>query len=216
MIRPVAGALLLAVAAGCTSTPVGSAPATRADEVPLIRDSRYSAALDRATRTGSIYDGLNQRAFGAATLQTEAFRRERVLAESRYLHLPEAETTARLEFERLDAARHLDFFVGFYTSDRRWNDLERTTSIWRVELDAGGATFLPLSVQRIERPDANLMALYPYLTSFWVAYRVRFPMLDTASVPLFPADAPLYLRITSAAGKLELRWDRAGEGPGSR
>lgn len=216
VIRLAAGALALTLAGGCTSTPVGSAPATRADDAPLVRDSRYTAALDRATRTGTIYEGLTQRAFGAVTRQTGAFRRERVLAESRFLHLSEAETTARLEFERLDAVRHLDFFVGLYTADRRWNDLERPNSIWRVELDTGHATFLPLSVQRIDRPDANLTALYPYLTRFWVAYRIRFPSLDTAGAPLFPPDAPVLLRLSSAAGKFELRWDRDGEGPAIR
>ena len=216
MIRGAALALALSVAAGCSSTPVGSAPASRADDAPLVQDARYTAALDRATRTGTIYEGLTQRAFGAGTRQTAEFRRARVLAEARYLHLAEAETTARLEAERLEAARHLDFFVGFYTAQRRWNDLERPGSIWRIELEAGGATHLPLSVQRIERPDANLVALYPYLTPFWVAYRIRFASLDTAGTPLFPADAPVLLRFASAAGKLDIRWDGDGATAGAR
>lgn len=220
MIRPAsvaAGAAALVIAAGCaTSTPVGSAPATRADAAPRVGYPAYTEALERATRTGGVYDGLDLRVFGAATRQTLAFRRARVEAASRYLHLPEADTVARLEAERLEAGRYLDFFVGFYTVDRRWNDLGRRDSIWRIELDAGGATFLPLSVERIERPDANLVALYPYLTPFWVAYLVRFPALDTTGAALFPADASVRLRFASAAGLLELPFGREGQGPAPR
>ena len=51
------------------------------------------------------------------------------------------------------------------------------------------------------------MALYPYLTPFWVAYRIRFPLLDPAGAPLFPADGPLLLRLSSSVGRLEFRFD---------
>jgi hypothetical protein len=206
-LRAVAATLALAVATGCSSVPVGSAPATRADEAPRVEDPAYEAALERATRTGTVYDGLEGRAFAAATRQTPAFRRARVEAVGRFLHLPPGEIAARLEAERIEAGRYHDFFVGFYTADRRWNDLDQRDSIWRVELEAGGSTFLPLAVGRIERPDPNLVALYPYLTPFWVGYRIRFPAQDTSGAALVPADAPVLLRIASAAGKLELAWD---------
>jgi hypothetical protein len=209
VIRAAVAVAAAALAAGCSSVPVvGSAPATRADDAPRVEDPAYAAALEQATRTGSVYDGLDLRVFGAATRQTPAFRRARVEVVARFLDLPEAERQARFEAERIDANRYLDFFVGFYTAERGWNELEQADSIWRIELEAGGATYLPLSVQRIERPDANLVALYPYLTPFWVAYRIRFPALDSAGARLFAIDAPALLRFASSAGRLELRFER--------
>ena len=199
-------------AAGCSTAPVGSSVVARTDDAPRVEEHAYEEALGRVTRQTSLYDGLDQRVFAAVSWQTWAFRQARVDAEARFMSLSRAEREARLAIEREEAARYTDFFLGFYTAQPSWNDLSAHDSIWRVELQPeGGPAIQPIEIRRIERPDANLVALYPYLTSFWVGYRIRFPAEDERGRSLFPVGSPrMTLRFASAVGKVEVTYSTVG------
>lgn len=198
---PTAAALALAVAAvGCSSLPP-TRLVHRSDDTPGVARPSYNRALDAATRYISHYEGLNQRFFLAATWESWPFRQQRVLATAGFLNLPEAEVQVAMERERAEAADWVDFFVGFYTADNSWNDLSSPTSIWRVEVQyPDGSTGTPTVLERVVRPNANLRALYPYLTPFWDAYRIRFPRGSLEK------EGFLTLRLSSSVGTAEARW----------
>src|SRR5690606_16174795 len=114
--------------------------------------------------------------------------------------LTEAELEALLVEEMRAGEEFLDFFVGFFTEQLAWNDLDAVTSIWRVDLLIGGARVLrPVAIERIVDPDPNIRALYPYLGAFSRAYRIRFPRRDELGNPLIGPDATeITLRVSSA------------------
>lgn len=202
-MRRLAAALLLlaALLGGCSSRP-GWALGQPRDLAPRVERPGYREALDRSTRYRSGYDGFDQRFFLAATLQTPAFRRQRVAATADFLRLSAEETAALLEEERQEAAAWVEFFVGFYTAETEWNDLASRDSIWTVSLLLpDGSSVGPSSVRRVHRPDANTLALYPYVDRFWEAYRIRFP----APAPLRPGDE-IRLRLASSIGEAVLSW----------
>jgi hypothetical protein len=173
-----------------------------------LTDVEYRASLSRFTRHQSLYQGLQRRLIWAATLEAPRFREVRSLAYASLRRLTEAELQALLALELREAELFLDFFVGFFTEQLAWNDLDAENSIWRMDLVVDGATVLrPIAIERISDPDPNVRALYPYLGAFSRAYRVRFPRWDEQGRPLIATGArSLTLRVSSAIAHGELTW----------
>jgi hypothetical protein len=206
-MRRAAAIVLLLATAACSNRP-GYALSQRPDDAPRVRDPAYYDLLDRYTSYHSHYDGLDQRFFLAATWESWAFRQGRVAALADFLNMPPGEVEATLLREKAEAAEFVDVFLGFYAADSRWNDLSSPRTIWRLELDLpDGETVLPVRVERIQRPTANVQALYGYLAPFWVAYRIRFPATDAEGRRAVVPGGRLKMRITSAVGTAEPTWD---------
>lgn len=204
-MRRWAFALLLALGA-CSNRP-GYALSQRPDDAPRVRDPGYYDVLERYTAYESGYDGLDHRFYLAATWESWAFRQRRIAALASFLSLPPGEVEAMRLRERAEAAQFVDFFIGLYTAESRWNDLSSPRTIWRLELELpDGETVLPARVERILRPNANVQALYGYLTPFWAAYRVRFPATDADGRPVVREGGTLQLRLTSAVGSAAPVW----------
>ncbi|HEY0839976.1 MAG TPA: hypothetical protein VGD74_07300 [Vulgatibacter sp.] len=180
----------------------------RGDNIPRIHDRSYLDALEQATRYDSCYEGFDARAFFAVTFESDEFRRARAIATARMLRMERVDEEALLAREADEGARFLDFTVGVYTPQPAWTVLGAKNSIWRIEVPrVDAAPVLPLSIERIERSDANLQALYPYLYPAGAAYRLRFPRTDEQGFMVPGLDTPeLALRIASAICRLEPAW----------
>jgi hypothetical protein len=186
-------ALVLVALGGC---------AARQPEPPTT-EGRWAEERGRYTRSLRIYDRLDDQAFATATWQAPAAREARAerLAQWKAMTLPERERL--LAAERAEGERYEDFFLAFYTGDRRANDLATRRSTWRIALAVPGeGEMLPVKVEEVPI-DPTLEMLYPYLGKFDLAYRVRFPRW-TGPKPL--AEVPFDLVIAGALGKVELRW----------
>ncbi len=173
-----------------------------------LTDRVYRQSLERYTRHQSLYQGLQRRLIWAATLEAPRFRAIRTEAYASILRLTEAERDALLEEERRAGADFLDFFIGFFTEQLAWNDIDAPNSIWRLDLVIDGLVVLrPVAIERVIDPDPNVRALYPYLGAFSRAYRVRFPRRDERGEPLVrPGAQTLTLRVSSAVAHGELSW----------
>ena len=202
-----AAAILLLALAACSNRP-GYALSQRPDDAPRIPDRSYYDFLERYTDYIAHYDGLDHRFFLASTWESWAFRQRRIAATADFLGLPAGEVEANHLRERAEANEFVDVFVGLYTAEARWNDLSAADSIWRLELDVpGGGAVLPVRVDRIQRPNANVRALYGYLTPFWTAYRVRFPATDEQGRRVVEPGGTLRMRLSSAVGTAISTWD---------
>jgi len=205
-MRRGAAILLLALAA-CSNRP-GYALSQRPDDAPRVPDRSYYDVLEQYTKYISRYDGLDNRFFLAATWESWAFRQRRIAATAEFLAMPAGEVEANLARERAEAIEFVDVFVGLYTAESRWNDLSSPDTIWRIELEApDGGVVLPARVERIQRPNANVRALYGYLTPFWTAYRVRFPAYDAEGRRVVREGGTLRMRLTSAVGAATPTWE---------
>jgi len=182
---------------------------TRVGEEGLrLTDIEYRASLSRFTRHQSLYQGLQRRLIWAATLEAPRFREVRSMAYASLRRLTESELESLIDLELREAESFLDFFVGFFTEQLAWNDLDAENSIWRIDLLIDGVIVLrPIAIERIADPDPNVRALYPYLGAFSRAYRVRFPRWDEHGRPLVDTGARnLTLRVSSAIAHGELTW----------
>lgn len=201
---PIVGAILLAGCADMLRPPRVTPLQARAGD----RAPRYEKALARWSRHAEIYQGLDARMFFAATLQGTEFREARVaeIAGFRALSLEAVQTM--LEEERRVHAEGLELMVGVHANERRFDDLSRARSIWSVALVSEAGEVAPLSIERIARPDANLLSLYPYLEPFWTAYRIRFPRTFANGAQVLPLGSKrVSVRFASSLGKAQLTWE---------
>jgi hypothetical protein len=197
-------ALLMALA-GCVST-----PPTLGEPAPVMKDERqellYQKVLERFTARDELYSGFDTVLFAAATLQTPAFREARVRRTAHFQALTRERVEELLGQELAEAGRAHEFILGVHIFNYRYDDFDRSSSIWNVALVTPSGEVKPVSVERVGRADMELRAYYPYLGTFWVAYRVRFPTTyadGKAVIP--PGTERVVLRMASSLGKVEMR-----------
>jgi hypothetical protein len=197
--------LALALGLGCVTR-----PPTLGEPAPVVRDTRseqaYQALLGRYTANDEIYSGFDTVLFAAATLQTPAFREARVRRQALFQSLTARKVEALLAEEREQAGRTHEFLLGVHVDNPRNNDFDRANSVWNVLLVTPTAEVRPVRVQRLGRSSQDLRALYPYLGTFWVAYRMEFPTALEDGTPVIPPGTErVSLRIASSLGQVELR-----------
>jgi hypothetical protein len=212
-VKPRQGWLFAGALAAVLLSPWGCASLTRpprvGPELPSDGDreaqARYLEVLERNTAHREIYDLFDSRAFLAATLQTTAFREARAKRVAQFRALVAADAEALLAAERKAHEESLEVILGLHANEKRFDDLHRPNSIWTLALVTEAGEAVPLSVERLPRPDANMFTLYPYLSSFWSQYRIRFPRTLASGAPLLPMGAKkATLRLASSVGKAEL------------
>jgi hypothetical protein len=210
---PLAGVIIVTMA-GCAAA-IAEGPPREGAPAPVLSDlraeARYQSLLARFVRRAEIYQGLDARMFFAAAYEGLEFREARVERLAVFRGLSEAESAVLAEREREDHGRWIDFTVGVHANERRWDDLSRPSSVWRIALVTEAEEVLPVAVARLPRPDPNARGLYPFLENFWTAYRMRFPATvdeKGSSRPVLPDGTRAFaLRFASALGKAELRFE---------
>lgn len=197
-------ALLGALASGCVTTPpaVGSEPPALKDEVA---EAAYRDVLARYSGRGEIYQGFDTRLFAAATYQSPGFREARVRRRGEFQHIPEPRVEALLTEERAEATQVHTFFLGIHANDPLYDDFDRRNSIWRLAMLTPAGEARPLSVRRVGRTNLDLRAIYPYMGTFWVGYRVDFPVTFPDGTPVIPQGTEkVMLRVASTLGTADL------------
>ncbi len=175
--------------------------------VPTTWEGKWAAQRERFTRSGKIYDRVDDQLFATATYQAPSARRARAERLAEWKAMTAEERERLLATERAEGEKWEEFLLSVYTSDREVNDLASTRSVWRLALVVRGAgEMLPDGRPEVVRADATVVGLYPYVGKFDIVYRVRFPRW-TGERPL--AETPFWLVMAGAPGKLELRFDRS-------
>jgi hypothetical protein len=201
--RPGSYVVLALLAAACTSGPprVG-VPAPGLDDAQA--EASYRDVLKRSTASAELYSLFDTRGFFAATLQTPAFREARARREAAFRSETPEELGARLSRERAEEAEAHAWFVGVNVPNPAYQDLNRKSGAWRVAMVTPAGEVLPLDIERVGRSSLDLRALYPYLDTFWVGYRVRFPREVEGRPVIPPGTTEVALEIAGVPGKARL------------
>lgn len=209
-------ALALASAAACVLTCSGCATPT----VSLARgpraytSDRYPDVLERWTRVGHAYtlQGFEDQIAATATFESWDFRWAYVARYANDFRLTTSERTSLLEASLAEADREHQFYVAIYTSNRRWGELTRRTSAWRVLLvDDHGNEVAPAAIEPVVRPGALERTYFPYTTPWRQVFRIRFPRRTqrpdgTSAEILNDATRYFILRFSGPLGHSDLVW----------
>jgi hypothetical protein len=199
-----AAALLGALATGCVTTPptVGEEPPALKDETA---EKAYREVLARYSDRAEIYQGFDTRLFASATFQAPTFREARVRRRAEFQRTPAPRVEELLAEERTEATQVHTFFLGVHANDAQYDDFDRRTSIWRVALVTQAGEARPTSIRRMGRTNLDLRAVYPYMGTFWVGYRVDFPTTFPDGTPVLPEGTErVTLRLASTLGAADL------------
>jgi hypothetical protein len=206
-------------ALGSRLLPAAAAALAACSTLPLPDqhlDGPYGVALEKATRRATLYSGLETRAFVRATYLSAEFVAAQAAEISRVRAEPPSEAAARLA-KMLDENKTPSFFIALHTPFREWNDWHEPNSVWRVAVDLGHGQIDKPKVVRIERPDPETLALYPYLDVYSIGYFLHFdgaaqpaPSTSLAAETMTSAIGHVQLIAAGTLGMVKLEWTLAG------
>jgi len=196
--------LALVLAGGCATQ-----KQMRVDFSETARDympADYNGVYRRWTRHDYAQNGVDKSLEVWATYKSWDFREGYIAAYATVYNLSDGDRA------KLRAAQHeayqqaFEFHVTAQSSNYDWNDLEKSSSPWRVSLlDAVGHE-LPAERVRVEKlPDAYEREFFPSKTPFTKTYTVRFtPPADGGFSGV--RSGSLTLRFASPVGRIDLVW----------
>lgn len=197
-------ALVLALAAaGCAGAPpaIGEPGAELPDPKA---EAQYQAALRKVTQHREVYSGIDTQLFTAATYQSADFREARVRRQAAFQTWPEPKLDDAILRERADAAQVHEVVFGVSIVDRRFDDFDSKSTIWRLSLSTDQGEVTPVQVKRVGRANQDLRAYYPYLGDFWTMYTARFPTSVGGRPLVGPDTKALIFRMSSTLGQVEM------------
>lgn len=196
-------ALTALLSVACTPGPprVGGTPPALEN---VEEERAYRAHLDSVTGSAELYAAFDTNAFLAATLQTPAFRASRARREAAFRSETQVELDARMSKEREAEGLGHEWIVGVNVVDPAHQNLDRKKSSWRVAMVTPTGTYLPTRIERVGRATLGMRALYPYLDTFWVAYRVWFPREVDGREVIPPGSAQVTLQLAGVLGSADL------------
>ncbi len=208
----VVGHLLLASLAatvlGCSATTVSMRPEPRS-----FTAADYDSVYEKWTREaddfefGKLTDVLNV----TATFQGWEFRWAYVVRYAADHSLRTEERAEMLRASLADARERHRFFVTM--SGAKWRDTDLTSddAVWRVILvDEDDNQMVPLEIEKLHRPTANIGAYYPSVSVFRHAFRIVFPARRPDGSPVIPDNASyVILRFAGPLGTVDLKWEFA-------
>lgn len=197
-------ALVLALAAaGCAGAPpaIGEPGAELPDPKA---EAQYQAALRKVTQHREVYSGIDTQLFSAATYQSADFREARVRRQAAFQTWPEPKLDDAILRERADAAQVHEVVFGVSIVDRRFDDFDSKSSIWRLSLSTDQGEVTPVAIRRVGRANQDLRAYYPYLGDFWTMYTARFPTSVGGRPLVGPDTKALIFRMSSTLGQVEM------------
>ena len=168
----------------------------------------YTKVQERWTRKAQIFDGLSSIAFMAATLKTWDWRQAYLARSANTYALTTAEQTELTAAQRALQGRYHEVFLSVSMTPRRWNDLDKPRSRWKIALvNDAGEELMPARIERMKIRTPEMATFFPFHDAFSEAYLLRFDKVLPGGKPLIsPETRKVTLRLAGAPGRAEAHW----------
>lgn len=198
--------MVVAALVACQSDKAGRVDfsETRRDYVSKDYDDVY----ERWTRHDFAMHEIEKALEVWVTFKSWDFRAAYVERYASIYSLSDADRTKLLNGQRNSLHEAYEFHLTAQSANYKWNDLEKSSSPWRVTLlDALGHELAPetgkISVEKL--PDAYEREFFPAKNPFSKTYSVRFvPPANTDFEGI--KTGSIILRLASPLGRIELTW----------
>jgi hypothetical protein len=169
----------------------------------------YEPVFRRWTRHERALNDADVALEAWVTFKSWEFREAYVERYAAIYNLTEADR-ATLRAAQLEALRQAyEFHVTAQSTSWTWNDLEKSSSAWKVSLvDALGHEILPEYVKVLKLPDAYEREFFPNKNAFTKTYSIRFPVPGAGAPGDFAGvkSGSITLRFVSPIGHMDLTW----------
>jgi hypothetical protein len=143
--------------------------------IPEISAPDYENLIESKTRKIEVYEGL----YNKLTIQGTWL--DSRVTEATLSHRARLQqwTEEKYKEEKTKAiSKHTEsteFFVSFYTPERRHNDLAQNKTLWKIFLDVNGQRYEGKAT-KVKLLLTEIQALYPYHNRWSTPYVLSFPV----------------------------------------
>ncbi|MBC7741804.1 MAG: hypothetical protein H7061_06390 [Bdellovibrionaceae bacterium] len=169
--------------------------------VPEISVADYESAIAAKTKKVEIYDGF----YNQITVQ--GTRLDSSLTESQLSHnarLFQWDLTKYNDEKNKAISKHAsnsEFFISFYTPERKHNDLSKIKTMWKMFLDVDGQRYEGKAV-KVRMTLSELQVAYPYHNRWSTPYIVTFPVATALT-----ENKPVTVTFTGAISSSQLKFE---------
>jgi hypothetical protein len=201
-LRWVALLLLAGVAPGC-----GQRSVTLYEKV--LGTPSYGRALEAATRTREVTDGLDVRFIFASTWLSGAWLDAFAEEYSNIYYLDPQRREKTIAFWRGESLEYVRFFVALYVPDEKGNDLEKPGTLWSLRLvRSDERDFAPVYVRKASMRPEEISRFFPYSGTWYRAYEAAFPReAGEAQAPAAAGEPRFKLVLSGVQGRAVLTWE---------
>lgn len=162
--------IILALTVSCASKVISPSP-----NIKLITESEYYDTVKRHSRHQQIYSGLyNSIDMTAAVLNTEVTEAQ-VDQMARVFIWDENKYTQEKANSDGKIRKEAEFFVSFFTPERKHDDLNKNKTLWKIFLDVDGKRYEGKTT-KIKLLTEELQSIYPFHNRFSTPYSIVFPV----------------------------------------
>lgn len=141
----------------------------------LISESDYDQTVKRNSRQEQVYSGLynaiDQRSIilnsEVSEAQVDQMARVYIWDENKY-------TQEKIKAEE-KLRKESEFFVSFFTPERKHDDLNKNKTLWKIFLDVDGKRY-EAKVSKIKLLTEEVQSIYPFHNRFSTPYMLTFPV----------------------------------------
>jgi hypothetical protein len=154
----------------CTTTKDAISPS-----IQLISESEFQNVLSSHTRQKQIYSGLYNSMDITATLITSKVAAAQMDQMARLYLWDENKYTQEKVKSEEKLKKETEFFVSFFTPERKHDDLHKNQTLWKIFLDVGGKRYEG-KTKKIKLLTEEIQGIYAYHNRFATPYSVIFPV----------------------------------------
>ncbi|MBC7371104.1 MAG: hypothetical protein H7326_06035 [Bdellovibrionaceae bacterium] len=166
----------------------------------VLTEDAYGAVIDKWSDRVENYSGLNNTITVMATLVNSEVVQAQLEHNAHMFQWDQTKMTEETRLANEKAAKQTEVFVSFYSPERKWDDLYKSKTLWKVFLDVNGQRYEGKAV-KIKLLTREVQSQYPYHTGYGTPYSITFPV-DTKN-----ADGkPVRLVFTGAIGSVTLNF----------
>ena len=169
--------------------------------VKELSPSDYENLIQQKTKKVEIYLGLENKLTVAATrLDSEVT--EGTLSHSARLAQWEEPKYKEERFKIV--TKHTDrteFFVSFYTPERKLADLANTKNLWKIYMDVNGQRYEGKAT-KVKQLLSEIQALYPHHNRWSTPFMISFPVSTALT-----ENKSAVITLTGAVGSAQLKFE---------
>jgi len=140
-----------------------------------ISTSEYETVVENKTKKTEVYDGFYNKLTVQAT-KLDAEMTESLMAYSAKLSQWNLEKYKEEKNKLIENhSTQTEFFMSFYTPERKHDDLSTKQTSWKVYLDVGGQRYEGKAT-KVKSLFLDLEAIYPHHNRWSTPYMVTFPV----------------------------------------